>query len=79
MPHISFTGLAIVAAAAFLVPLLLGLAPRLRLPAVVLEIVTGIIIGPAVLGWVEVDTPIQVMALVGLAFFALFGRFGNRV
>lgn len=68
MPHLSFTGLVMVAAAAFLVPLLLGWAPRLRLPAVVLEIVTGIVIGPAVLGWVEVDTPIQVMALVGLAF-----------
>ncbi len=67
-PHISFSGLVIVAAVAFLVPLLLGFMPKLRLPAVVLEIVAGIIIGPAGLGWVEIDLPIQVFALVGLAF-----------
>jgi len=38
------------------------------LPAVVLEIVLGIAIGPQVLGWVSIDTPIQVMSLLGLAF-----------
>lgn len=68
MPNISFSGLLIVAAVAFMAPLLLGLTPRLRLPAVVLEIVTGIVIGPSGLGWVEIDLPIQVFALVGLAF-----------
>ena len=34
----------------------------------VLEIVIGIVIGPAVLGWVEIDEPVEVLALVGLAF-----------
>ncbi len=67
MPHISFTGLAIVAAVGFAVPFLLGFAPRVRLPSVVLEIVAGIIIGPSVLGWVTVDASIQVFSLVGLA------------
>ncbi len=67
MPHISFTGLAIVAAVGFAVPLILGIFPRMRLPSVVLEIVAGIIIGPSVLGWVKVDAPIQVISLVGLA------------
>ncbi len=67
MPHISFTGVAIVAAVGFVVPLLLGFFPRVRLPSVVLEIVAGIIIGPSVLGWVEIDAPIQVISLVGLA------------
>jgi Kef-type K+ transport system membrane component KefB len=71
IPELSFSGLFIVAVVAFSVPLVLGLAPRLRLPSVVLEIVAGIIIGPSVLGWVEVDPPIQVFALVGVAF-ALF-------
>ena len=33
-----------------------------------LEIVVGIVIGPSVLGWVEVDEPVEVIALVGLAF-----------
>jgi Kef-type K+ transport system membrane component KefB len=63
----SFRGLAIVAAVAFLVPLFLGLMPRLRLPSVVLEIIMGIIIGPAVLGWVQVDEPIRILSQIGLA------------
>jgi Kef-type K+ transport system membrane component KefB len=68
MPTISFGGLAIVAAAALAAPLALGLFPRIRLPAIVLEIVLGIVIGPQVLGWVSIDTPIRVMSLLGLAF-----------
>ena len=67
----TFTNLAIVAAAAFLAPLALGLVPMLRLPAVVLEIVLGIVLGPAALGWVEVDEPVRVMSLLGLAFLLL--------
>ncbi|MDQ2911005.1 MAG: cation:proton antiporter [Actinomycetota bacterium] len=68
---LSFDGLAIVAAVAFAAPLALGLVPALRLPAVVLEIVLGIAIGPAGLGWVHVDAPVEVMALLGLAFLLL--------
>src|SRR3954469_14225641 len=64
----SFTNLLIVMAVAFTAPLLLGLFPRLLLPSVVLEIVAGIVIGPSVLGWVEVDQAVQVVALIGLAF-----------
>jgi Kef-type K+ transport system membrane component KefB len=65
---ISFTGVLVAAAVAFVVPLGLGLVPSLRLPAVVLEIMAGILIGPAVFGLVEVDLPLQVLALIGLAF-----------
>jgi Kef-type K+ transport system membrane component KefB len=65
---ISFTGLLIVAAVAFVVPLLLGLAPRLRLSAGALELVIGIAIGPSGLGWVSIDEPIEVMSMLGLAF-----------
>ncbi|MCW5849017.1 MAG: cation:proton antiporter [Anaerolineae bacterium] len=68
VPNLSLTGFMVVAAVAFLVPLLLGLAPRLRLPSVVVEIVAGIVIGPSVLGLVRLDLPIQVLALFGLAF-----------
>jgi Kef-type K+ transport system membrane component KefB len=68
MRTISFGGLAIVAAAALAAPLALGLFPRIRLPAIVLEIVLGIVIGPQVLGWVSIDTLLQVMSLLGLAF-----------
>lgn len=56
------------AAIAFAVPLGLGLFPSLRLPSVVLEIVAGIVIGPQILGLVEVDLPLRVLALIGLAF-----------
>lgn len=52
-------------------PLALGLFPRVRLSAIVLEIVLGIVIGPQVLGWVSIDTPIQVISLLGLAFLLL--------
>ncbi len=68
MPDLSFSGLAIVAAAAFAVPLLLGLVPRLRLPSAVLEILVGIAIGPSGLGWVTADVPIQIVALIGVAY-----------
>lgn len=68
MPEISLAGVLIVAAVAFLVPLTLGLLPAVRVPSVVVEIVAGIMIGPAVLGFVEVDDPLRFMALIGLAF-----------
>jgi Kef-type K+ transport system membrane component KefB len=68
MGEIEVTNLLIVAATAFLAPLVLGFAPSLRLPAVVLEILAGIVIGPSVLGWVELDEPVFVLATIGLAF-----------
>lgn len=68
MSELDFSGLVLVVAIAFAAPLLLGLVPALRLPSVVLELIAGIVIGPAVLGWVEVDAPIRVLSLVGLAF-----------
>src|ERR671911_138678 len=71
MPDISLTGLVVVAAIAFLVPLGLGLVPAVRIPSVVLEIAAGILIGPAVFGLVEVDLPLRVLALLGLAFLLL--------
>src|SRR6266496_2231171 len=68
MPNVSFSGLLIVAIVAFAAPLLLGLTPARRLPAIVLEIVAGIIIGPSVLGWVRVDLPLSILSVLGLAF-----------
>ena len=55
-------------AVAFAAPFVLGLFPRVRLPSVVLEIVAGIVIGPSLLGIVEVDQAIEVVALIGLGF-----------
>ena len=68
MPEPSFGGLLLIVAAAFAAPFLLGLFPRVRLPAVVLEIVAGIVIGPSILGWVHPDETIDVVARIGLVF-----------
>jgi Kef-type K+ transport system membrane component KefB len=67
MPPVSFDSLAVVLAVAFLVPLVLGLVPRLRVPSVVVEIVAGIVVGPQVLGWAEIDEPVRILSVVGLA------------
>src|SRR4051795_7290662 len=68
MKEPGFSGLLFVVGGGFGGPFLPGLAPRLRLPAVVLEIVAGIVVGPSVLGWVEVDETISVLSTLGLAF-----------
>jgi Kef-type K+ transport system membrane component KefB len=64
----AFDNLLIVVAVAFAAPLLLGFFPMVKLPSVVLEILAGIVIGPSVLGIVEVDEAIEVIAVIGLAF-----------
>jgi Kef-type K+ transport system membrane component KefB len=82
----SFDGLLIVVAVAFAAPLLLGLFPKVRLPSVVLEIVAGIVIGPSVLGIVELDQSISVISVIGLAFLLFlagleidFDKLGGQV
>jgi Kef-type K+ transport system membrane component KefB len=63
-----FDNLLIVVAVAFAAPLLLGFFPALKLPSVVVEILAGIVIGPSVLGIVEVDDSVSVISVIGLAF-----------
>jgi Kef-type K+ transport system membrane component KefB len=63
-----FGDLLLVVAVAFVAPFVLGLFPGVRLPSVVLEIIAGIVIGPALLGIVEVDQAIEVVSIIGLAF-----------
>ena len=64
----AFDGLLIVMTVAFAAPFCLGLVPSVKLPSVVLEIAAGVVIGPAVLGIVEIDQTIEVISLLGLAF-----------
>ena len=71
MPDISFDNLLVVSLVAVLAPMLLGSAPRLRIPSIVLEIVAGVVLGPSVLGWVEVDLAVAILAFIGLAFLLL--------
>jgi Kef-type K+ transport system membrane component KefB len=72
MPDTGFENLLVVAVVALAAPLLVAwasaLVPALRVPAVVVEIVAGVLLGPAVLGVVETDLPVQVLAVIGLAF-----------
>jgi len=67
MPDVEFTNLLGVLVVAVVAPLALGFVPRLRVPAVVLEIVAGIVLGPAVLGWLDADLAVRIVALLGLA------------
>jgi Kef-type K+ transport system membrane component KefB len=71
MPTVSFSNLLVVASIAVAAPLLIGFFPQIRVPAVVLEIIAGIIVGPSVLGWVTIDKPIEILSLMGLAFLLL--------
>ena len=64
----SFLNLLVVSAVAVVAPLVVRAIPVVRVPSPVLEIVAGIVLGPSVLGWVAIDPPVEVLALVGLAF-----------
>jgi Kef-type K+ transport system membrane component KefB len=82
---ISFTSVAVIALVAVLAPLAIG-ATGLGLPAIVLEILLGIAIGPQGLGWAQVDEPVAVLSTFGLAFLLLlsgleidFERFRGRL
>ncbi|MHC1741559.1 MAG: hypothetical protein AB9873_00845 [Syntrophobacteraceae bacterium] len=48
---ISLVNLFAVAVVAFTVPFVLGFFPQIRIPSVVIELLGGILIGPAVLGY----------------------------
>lgn len=65
---VDFNETMLVMVAAVSVPLVLGVFPRVPVPASVLEIVAGIVIGPSVLDWVSPDESIDVLARLGVAF-----------
>src|SRR5437764_1473750 len=67
---VSFTSIAVIAAVALVAPLAVGFT-GVRLPAIVVEILLGIVVGPQVLGWASNDEPVQVLSLIGLAFLLL--------
>src|SRR5256885_15167060 len=58
------------------VPLLLGLVPRVPIPSSVLEIMAGIVIGPALLDWVSDDRVINVFAKLGVALLLFLAGLG---
>ncbi|MGZ6951928.1 MAG: cation:proton antiporter [Acidimicrobiia bacterium] len=72
----SSTGtLLLILAVAFVAPLVSSRFPRLRLPALVFEIVLGIVIGPEVLGLVRVTGPIELLSNLGLATLIFLAGF----
>ncbi|MFM7068195.1 MAG: cation:proton antiporter [Actinomycetes bacterium] len=57
----------VIVAAAVLAPTLAEVLRRFRIPAVLFEIVLGIVVGPSVLGWVQLDQFTRGLAELGLA------------
>jgi Kef-type K+ transport system membrane component KefB len=72
---ITFNSLLIIGGVAVVVPLLLGLAPGVKVPAVVLEILGGVLVGPSVLGWAHVDVAVRVTSDLGLGFLLFLAGF----
>src|SRR5499433_2476774 len=64
----NFDNLVAVLAVAVAVPLVLAALPRVPVPGPVLEIVAGIVLGPAVLDLVQPDQAVRLVSTIGLAF-----------
>ena len=58
----------IVLTLAALAPVLVVWIPRIAVPAIVAEIVLGILVGPQGLGWAEPSEAIEVLSRIGMAF-----------
>ena len=65
---VNFDNLVAVLAVAAAVPLILTAVPLVRVPGPVLEIVAGILLGPAVLDLVKPDQAVRLVSTIGLAF-----------
>jgi len=64
----NFDNLVAVLAVAAAVPLILAAVPRVPVPGPVLEIVAGIVLGPAVLDLVKPDQAVRLVSTIGLTF-----------
>jgi len=62
------TSLLLITAAAVAAPLLSELFARWRVPSVLFELLLGILIGPAVLGWAHLDSFVDGLSTLGLGF-----------
>jgi Kef-type K+ transport system membrane component KefB len=68
MVTFDFTGLLVVAAVAFVAPILASIVPRHLIPAVVLEVLLGLAVGPQGLGWVQPQGAVELLYLMGFGF-----------
>jgi Kef-type K+ transport system membrane component KefB len=69
--------LTIVLIAGFVAPILHYVIRRTRVPAVVIEIIVGMIIGPDVLHWVRADETVKVVSMIGLSVLLYLA--GNEI
>ncbi len=76
---LSYNGFVAVAVIAFAAPLLRELVPALLVPAVVLELLAGVALGPHGLDLVSIDAPTTVFAQVGLATLLFLAGFEIRL
>ncbi len=67
MNHSTAVSVVVIAAAAVIAPLLSELLRRWRIPSVLFELGLGILVGPALLGWVEPDEFVTGLSQLGLA------------
>jgi len=67
--------LVMILAAGVAAPVCAELLKRFRVPSVLFEILLGILIGPQLLGWVELDGFITVLSQFGLAFLMFFAGY----
>src|SRR5438093_954257 len=58
----------VVLAIAVVAPLIAAVIPKISMPAIVIEFVLGVVVGPDVLGWVMIDEPLDVLSLLALGF-----------
>jgi Kef-type K+ transport system membrane component KefB len=65
---VSFANLFFVTLIASCAPTLVGFLPRLRIPSVVVMIAAGIVFGTSGVSLIQVDGPVRILALLGLAF-----------
>jgi hypothetical protein len=76
MSAVSFSGLLIISLIAVAAPILAASMKRVKPPSAVVEIVAGIVVGRSVLAWVKIDQPVNVVALLGLAFLLFLAGLG---
>src|SRR3954464_584209 len=69
--------LTLVLIAAFVAPMIHHAIERTKVPAVVIEIIIGMIIGPDVLGWVKADATVKVVSTIGLSVLLYLA--GNEI
>ena len=71
----TLTTLVLISVVAVIVPILVDIPKRVRVPAVVIELLFGILIGPAALSWASRGEIVDVLAEFGLAYLIFLAGF----